>query len=94
MSPGGQPFFLFREEFAILSYDPFKTLIPKKQSKVSWRRKGAHLSAKYSQHIGILNFKNSSSSSLPAYISKLSSGQNTILSRREFVRKREIMEKG
>ena len=94
MWPGRQPFFLFREEFAILSYDPFKTLIPNKQSNVSQRRKGAHLPAQYSQHIGIFNFKNSSSSSLPAYTSKLSSGQNTILSRREFVRKREMMAKG
>lgn len=39
----GKPFFLFREDFAVLSSDPFKILILTSQSEVLLRSTGAYL---------------------------------------------------
>ena len=61
---------LGNHSFAILSCDPFKILNLKRESKVL-RRKEAHLTPKYSQHIVILNFKHSSLFSLPSLVSKV-----------------------
>lgn len=91
MLPAGQPFFLFREDFSILSYDLFKILILN-NLKSYWEGRELTFPAKYSQHIETMSFKNSSFS-LPSDVSELSSGQKTILSRREFVRKRGMIEK-
>lgn len=89
--PAEQPFFLFREDFSILSHNPFKMLILNMQSKIL--RRELTFTPKYSQHTVILNFKHSSFFSLPASsVSKVLSGQKTV-KQKSICKAREITEK-